>query len=196
MGTEDVKLARRCLKGDARAWEGIVDNLQGKILNMAYHYTGRFDIAEELTQDIFVKVYQNLSSYKPTTGPLRNWVMRVGRNLLIDHYRSTRHDRQVAGSEELEKLDFARDDRDPNPFESLHAKERAGFLMRGLSVLTPELREAVTLRDLQGFTYQEIADLLKIPEGTVKSRINRGRIELAKSLRSMRPAAEAPRTEA
>ena len=109
--------------------------------------------------------------------------MRVARNLIIDHYRATRHDRQVAGSEELEVLDFETDSKLANPFDSLYLKEKADYLMRGLETLTPELKEAVVLRDIEGLTYQEIADLLEIPEGTVKSRINRGRIELAKALR-------------
>jgi len=150
---------------------------------MAYHYTGRLDVAEEVTQEIFLKVYQNLRSYSASTGSLRNWIMRVARNLIIDHYRATRHDRQVAGSEELEVLDFETDSKLANPFDSLYLKEKADYLMRGLETLTPELKEAVVLRDIEGLTYQEIADLLEIPEGTVKSRINRGRIELAKALR-------------
>ena len=150
---------------------------------MAYHYTGRLDVAEEVTQEIFLKVYQNLRSYSASTGSLRNWIMRVARNLIIDHYRASRHDRQVAGSEELEVLDFETDSKLANPFDSLYLKEKADYLMRGLETLTPELKEAVVLRDIEGLTYQEIADLLEIPEGTVKSRINRGRIELAKALR-------------
>jgi RNA polymerase sigma-70 factor (ECF subfamily) len=154
---------------------------------MAYHYTGRVDIAEELTQDIFLKVYQNLKSYNTSTGSLRNWIMRVARNLIIDFYRANRHDRQVAGSEELETLDFAQEASRASPFENLYIREKAQFLLRGLDNLTPELREAVVLRDIEGLAYQEIADMLEIPEGTVKSRINRGRIELAKVLRESRP---------
>ena len=191
METSDAKLAQRCLKGDARAWETVVQSLNAKIFNMAYHYTGRFDTAEELTQDIFLKVYQNLRSYRPSSGPLRNWIMRVGRNLLIDNYRARKHDRQVGGSDELEAVDYRTQSKTPNPFENLYAREKADFLMAGLRDLTPELREAVTLRDIEGLAYQEIANLLDIPEGTVKSRINRGRIELAKVLRQRRPSQEA-----
>lgn len=150
---------------------------------MAYRYTGRYDVSEELTQDIFLKVYQNLSSYRPETGTLRNWIMRVGRNLIIDHYRATKKDKNVAGSEELEVLDFTEHDQTLNPFENLYLRERAEFLVGGLQELTSELREAVLLRDIEGLTYNEIAEMLAIPDGTVKSRINRGRIELAKVLK-------------
>jgi RNA polymerase sigma-70 factor (ECF subfamily) len=107
--------------------------------------------------------------------------------LIIDFYRANRHDRQVAGSEELETLDFAQEASRASPFENLYIREKAQFLLRGLDNLTPELREAVVLRDIEGLAYQEIADMLEIPEGTVKSRINRGRIELAKVLRESRP---------
>jgi RNA polymerase sigma-70 factor, ECF subfamily len=171
------------MDGDARAWEFLVQSYGRRIINMAYHYTGRLDVSEELTQEIFLKVYQNLRSYSSSTGSLRNWIMRVARNLIIDHYRATRHDKQVAGSEELEVLDFEQDRQTVSPFDNLYLKEKAQFLRRGLETLTPELKEAVLLRDIEGLSYQEIADLLEIPEGTVKSRINRGRIELAKVLR-------------
>ncbi len=180
MQESDEKLVERCLKGDARSWETLLRSYTGRIYNMAYRYTGRFDVSEELTQEIFLKVYQNLSSFRPQSGSLRNWVMRVGRNLIIDHYRATRKDRKVAGSEELEVLEFAEQAPSASPFENLYLKERAEFLVSGLHQLTPELEEAVMLRDIEGLAYQEIADLLGIPEGTVKSRINRGRIELAK----------------
>jgi RNA polymerase sigma-70 factor, ECF subfamily len=177
------KLVARCLKGDARAWETLVQSHTKRIYNMAYHYTARFEVAEELTQDIFLKVYQNLRNFRPEMGSLQNWIMRVARNLIIDHYRSNRREKTVAGSEELEALDFPQDGKDSNPYENLFLKEKAQHLMDHIQKLTPELKEAVVLRDIQGLAYQEIADMLGIPEGTVKSRINRGRIELARTLR-------------
>lgn len=158
---------------------------------MAYRYTGRYDLSEELTQDIFLKLYENLRSFKPESGSLRNWVMRVGRNLIIDHYRATKKEKNVAGSEELEVLDFSSHSTQSGPFEDLREKERAKVLHLGLTELTPELREAVVLRDIEGMTYQEIADLLQIPDGTVKSRINRGRIELAKVMHRRKEQVEA-----
>ena len=179
----DAKLVARCLKGDARSWESLLQMYSGRVFNLAYRYTGRYDLSEELTQDIFLRIFENLDSFRPETGSLRNWIMRVGRNLIIDHYRATRKDRNVAGSEELEVLDFTDHNEIPNPFQDLYSKERAEFLISGLRRLTHELREAVVLRDIEGLSYQEIAELLGIPDGTVKSRINRGRIELARVLR-------------
>lgn len=150
---------------------------------MAYRYTGSYAVAEDLTQDVFLKIYQNLSSYRAESGTLQSWVLRVGRNLIIDHYRAHKREKNVAGSDELEALDFGTDSGGRSPFENAYLKEKAEYLYRGMERLSPELKEAVLLRDIEGFSYQEIAKMLEIPEGTVKSRINRGRIELAKVLR-------------
>ena len=186
MQDSDAKLVHRCVSGDSRAWDSLVRSYSGRLLNMAFRYTGSYSVAEELTQEVFLKVYQNLPAFRPQAGSLQNWVMRVGRNLVIDYYRAHRREKNVAGSEELEVLDFGADPHTPSPFENLYLKEKARFLYAGLERLSPELKEAVLLRDIEGLAYQEIADLLQIPEGTVKSRINRGRIELAKALRQIK----------
>ena len=183
MQGSDAKLVKRCVNGDARAWEGLVRTYSGRLINMAYHYTGNYSVAEELTQEIFLRVYENLSKFRPETGSLQNWVLRVGRNLIIDYYRAHKREKNVAGSDELDTLDFQKDSKSASPFDNLYLKEKATLIQTGLEKLSPELKEAVVLRDIEGFAYQEIADLLAIPEGTVKSRINRGRIELAKALR-------------
>lgn len=191
MHESDAKLVERCLAGHTQSWEYLLQAHSRRLFNVAYRYTGRMDVADELTQEIFLKVYQNLTKFDPGAGSLSNWMMRVGRNLIIDYYRAHKHDKAVAGSQELEALDFAVDTNQPGPFENLHQRERAEYLMSGMKLLTTELREAVLLRDMEGLTYQEIADLLKIPVGTVKSRINRGRVELSRVLRQeVSPAPE------
>lgn len=185
-GSEE-KQVRKCLQGDPNAWENIVRAYSGNILNMAYRYTGNYSVSEELTQEVFFKVYQNLSSFRSTSGTFRNWMMRVGRNLIIDHYRAHKKERHVAGTEELEALDFHERSGMPTPDEALQAKRKAERIYRGLETLSFELREAVVLRDIEGYSYREMAEMLEIPEGTVKSRINRGRIELAKALTGKEP---------
>lgn len=186
MQASELKLVQSCVEGDARAWEGVVTTYTGRLLNMAYHYTNNFSVSQELTQDIFLKVYENLDSFRPESGSLQSWIMRVGRNLIIDYYRAHKRERKVAGSDELDTLDYHTDSESPDPFQNLYLKEKASLIQSGLEKLSPELKEAVILRDLQSFTYREMASLLAIPEGTVKSRINRGRIELAKALRDQR----------
>jgi RNA polymerase sigma-70 factor (ECF subfamily) len=177
----DQKLAERCLGGDPEAWETLVRTYHKKIYNLAYRFTRKFQVAEELTQDVFVKIYQNLGSFRQESGSLQSWIMRVGRNLIIDQYRHAHWEKNVAGSEELEVIDFE-DQKRPGSYETVFQREKSKFLMDALHSLSGELKQAVLLRDLEEMSYQEIADLLKIPEGTVKSRINRGRIELAKLL--------------
>ena len=183
MQASDVNLVNRCLEGDSQAWEIIVRTYTGRLLNMGYQYVGNYAVAEELTQDILLKVYQNLSSFHPETGSLKSWILRVGRNLIIDHYRAHKKEKNVAGSEELEVLDLKCSNRKDTPFDNLYLSEKAEFLYSLLDKISPELKEAVILRDIQGLTYQEISERIEIPVGTVKSRINRGRIELSRKLR-------------
>lgn len=184
----EVKLVERCLQGDDAAWEVVITAYTRRVYNLGYRYTGRTDLAEDLTQEIFIRVYQNLKSYRPEAGSLQNWILKVGRNLIIDHYRQSRRYQQLGGSEDLEVLDL-KDEKLPNALRVVEQSEASRFLQDGLQAISPELKEAVILRDLEGLTYQEIAELLNIPEGTVKSRINRGRIELAKLLSKRRAQA-------
>lgn len=183
----DGKLVDRCLQGDDAAWELVVTTYTRKIYNLSYRYTSRRDLAEDLTQDIFIRVYQNLKSFRMEAGSLQNWILKVGRNLIIDHYRQTRRYQKTGGSDELETMALE-DHKLPSPLRSVEQGEATKFLQEGLRALSPELKEAVILRDLEGMAYQEIAEVLSIPEGTVKSRINRGRIELAKLLGKRRAA--------
>ena len=181
----EQRLVERCLQGDDAAWEAIVNLYAKRIYNLSYRYTSRKEEAEDLTQEIFIRVYQNLKSYRSDAGSFQNWVLKVGRNLIIDHYRQTRRFQKAGGTEELETLNLP-DRKLANPHRAAEQSEAARFLKRGLQALSPELKEAIILRDLEGMAYQEIADLLSIPEGTVKSRINRGRLELAKILMKRR----------
>jgi RNA polymerase sigma-70 factor (ECF subfamily) len=177
----DHKLVERCLQGDDAAWETVVNSFGRRIYNLSYRYMNRRDIAEDLTQEILIRVYQNLKSYRPEAGSFQNWILRIARNLIIDHYRQIRRFPQSGGTEELEALNI-KDDRAPSPQRTAEQVEASRFLQNGIQALSPELKEAIVLRDIEGMTYQEISGLLRVPEGTVKSRINRGRIELAKVL--------------
>jgi RNA polymerase sigma-70 factor, ECF subfamily len=181
----DDKLVERCLRGDDAAWETVVNSYGRRIFNLSYRYTGRRDESEDLTQEIFIRVYQNLKSYRPEAGTFQNWIFRVARNLIIDHYRQVRRFPQSGGSEELETMDI-RDDKMPNPQRAVEQVEASRFLQNGIQALSPELKEAIILRDLEGMAYQEISETLGVPEGTVKSRINRGRLELSKLLMKRR----------
>ncbi|MBI4483086.1 MAG: sigma-70 family RNA polymerase sigma factor [Acidobacteria bacterium] len=181
MDWPDEKLVESCLAGDSAAWELIVRRHSRRIYNLAYRYVNRFDLAEDLTQETFFRVYQTLRSFNPQTGKFAHWLIRVGRNLIIDHYRRTKKEKTVAGSEEMETLDLTGSPAG-GPYEALERAEKVRFVRGCLDRLPGDLKEAVLLRDIEGLTYQEIGELLQIPEGTVKSRINRGRVELARVL--------------
>ena len=177
----DQKLVERCLEGDDAAWERIVTMYAKRIYNLSYRYTGSREDAEDLTQEIMIRVYQNLNTFRSDAGSFQNWILRVGRNLIIDHYRQTRRYQPAAGSEEMDGMHLE-DDKLPNPQQMVEMDEAARFLWNGLNSLSPELKEALVLRDLEGLAYREIAEMLGIPEGTVKSRARRARNALREAL--------------
>ncbi len=179
----DLHLVQRCVAGEAKAWEQILALHSRRIYNLCYRFTGREQEAEDLTQEVFLRLYRTLASYRAESGALGTWIASVTRNLLIDHYRRGKQDRQT---ESIEQEDSAWEPAESNnrqPDQAVYRQELRRVVEHGLSRLSPELREAVILRDLQDMDYKEIAALLKVPEGTVKSRINRGRIELARLLK-------------
>jgi RNA polymerase sigma-70 factor, ECF subfamily len=190
---EDVQvvtaLVRRCTAGDAVAWEELVRMFQRRIYNLCYRFTGSADDAEDLTQDVFIKVYRSLDSWEPAKGAFATWLTTMTRNLLVDHFRRSKLDRMsdsldTTGSEDDDIRPISEQVADPGlgPDQKVLGREKAEMVQQALQKLSPELRETVILRDLQDMDYKEIALVLKVPEGTVKSRINRGRTELARLL--------------
>jgi len=183
---EGAELVRRCRAGDGTAWEEIVQTYSRRIYNLAYRFTSRADTAEDLTQEVFIRVYRSLDQYKPNQGDLQNWLMRLARNLIIDDYRKRQRAPQDEAADDLEDHQYHLRSAGGSAQRELERRELGAQVQAGIDKLSPDLRTCVILRDIEELTYQEIVDLLKIPEGTVKSRINRGRIELAKILRRMR----------
>jgi RNA polymerase sigma-70 factor (ECF subfamily) len=176
-------LIERCLSGDEAAWETIVRQNWRKVFNVAYKFVGKHDEAEDLTQDIFLKIFKALGSFDRRAN-FRTWIISISRNLCIDHYRSVRKERQTI-AREVDAGDLQPASTERGPYQSAEHQSLRALLHRALHALPKTLRTAVVLRDLQELSYQEIADRLRLPEGTVKSRINRGRIELARQLRRL-----------
>ena len=179
-------LVRRCRAGDGAAWEEIVSLFSRRIFNLAYRFTSSVDAAEDLTQEVFVRIYRTLEQYDPKQGDLANWLMRLARNLIIDDYRHRQRNPQDSRADDVEDHTFHLRAVGTSAQKDLERRELAAQVQEGIDKLPPDLRTCVILRDIEELSYQEIVDVLKIPEGTVKSRINRGRIELAKILRRMR----------
>ena len=183
---EGAELVRRCRAGDGAAWEEIVQTYSRRVYNLAYRFTSRADTAEDLTQDVFVRVYRSLDQYNPKQGDLQNWLMRLARNLIIDDYRKRQRAPQDEIADDLEDHKYHLRSAESSVQREMERRELGAQVQAGIDKLSPDLRTCVILRDIEELSYQEIVDLLTIPEGTVKSRINRGRIELAKILRRMR----------
>ncbi len=177
-------LIRRCLRGDERAWDLIVRQYWRKVFNLAYKFVGKHDEAEDLTQEIFLKLFKSLDTFDRRAN-FQTWLISVGRNLCIDHYRSVRKERETIdrGVDPNELSPAAHGE---GPIEALAQQDRVALLREALAALPKSLRTAVLMRDIQELSYQEIADRLRLPEGTVKSRINRGRAELARQVRNLR----------
>jgi RNA polymerase sigma-70 factor (ECF subfamily) len=182
-------LVRRCIAGDASAWEDIVRLYNRRIYNICYRFAGTSDDAQDLTQEVFIKMYRTLNTYDSSKGAFMTWVTTMTRNLLVDHFRKTKSDRLT---DSMDSAPSEHEDAQPlseqipaqggQPDAAVRDRETRETVHRALQKLSPELREAVILRDLQDMDYREIAVVLKVPEGTVKSRINRGRAELARLL--------------
>lgn len=179
---------RRCMDGDSAAWAELVRAHHRRVYCLCYRFTGSAVDAEDLTQDVFLKIYSNLASFDTTRGSLQVWIATMTRNLLVDNFRRTKNQRATSSlddgwdqTEELKPVDRLMA-KDPSPHEMAARKELENMVQEALSHVSVELREAVILRDLQDMDYKEIAQVLGIPEGTVKSRISRGRAELARLL--------------
>jgi RNA polymerase sigma-70 factor (ECF subfamily) len=182
-------LIERCLGGDQVAWEQIVRQHWRKVFNLAYKFVGRHDEAEDLTQDIFLKIFKALKTFDRRAN-FQTWLISISRNLCIDHYRSVRKERETM-ARDVDASMLVPVSRERGPYGELEQVDLKHLIRLALAELPPTLRQAVVLRDLQEFTYQEIADQLGLPEGTVKSRINRGRLELARQLKRLQTHASA-----
>ena len=183
------EIIERCLNGDQAAWESIVRMYRRKVFNVAYKFVGRHDQAEDLTQDVFLKLYKSLETFDRRAN-FQTWLISVSRNLCIDHYRSARRERETI-NRDVDPSDLTPAAPGVSAYGRLEHRDRVSLLRAALAELPPTLRTAVVLRDIQELTYQEIADRLDLPEGTVKSRINRGRTELARQIRILREQQEA-----
>ena len=179
-------LIRRCRAGDGTAWEEIVSTFSRRIFNLAYRFTSSIEAAEDLTQEVFIRIYKTLGQYDAKQGDLSNWLMRLARNLIIDDYRHRQRNPQNTMADDVEDHVYHLRSVGASAHKEMERRELAAQVQEGIDKLPSDLRTCVILRDIEEMSYQEIVDVLQIPEGTVKSRINRGRIELAKILRRMR----------
>jgi len=176
MNAESLEgVVERCRAGDDRAWEQLVDATADDIFRMAVSFTRHRGEAEDLTQEVFLKLWQNLHRYLPGSS-FRAWAYRVARNLFVDAYRRTREQRKATWVDP-EFLETVPGGEDPHTRAVRH--QRLELARAALEKLPEELSQLIMLRDFADWSYEELAEELELPIGTVKSRLNRARRELA-----------------
>ncbi|MBV9302258.1 MAG: sigma-70 family RNA polymerase sigma factor [Acidobacteriaceae bacterium] len=182
----ETSLVERCLRGEQAAWDELVRTHTRRVYAIAYRFTNKESEAQDLTQEVFLRIFKSLSSFRAGEGNFTVWLTRLTRNLLVDHYRRTKQDRVTDPLEDKLSNVESRTGQYSRTEGLLAGREAGELLQAALQKLSPELRETVILRDLEELEYREIAKVLDVPEGTVKSRLNRGRAELARVLRRNR----------
>ncbi len=183
-----AELLTRCRQRDELAWEALVRRFQGRIYGLAYHYLGDAEEARDLAQDVFVRIYDRLDACT-NDATFVPWMIRMARNAAIDRLRRMKARPRATGAPVEERFDLP--DPGPDPAERLRLDSRRRLIHRALERLSGKNREMIILKDIEGLSLEEIASLLTIPLGTVKSRSNRARIELAREVLALaaRPGA-------
>ncbi|MFP3988105.1 RNA polymerase sigma factor SigE [Streptomyces sp. E11-3] len=169
-------------------WEEIVSTHSARVYRLAYRLTGNQHDAEDLTQEVFVRVFRSLSTYTP--GTFEGWLHRITTNLFLDMVRRKQRIRfDALGDDAAERLPS----REPSPQQVFQDTHFDADVQQALDTLAPEFRAAVVLCDIEGLSYEEIAATLGVKLGTVRSRIHRGRSQLRKALQHRSPQARAER---
>ena len=176
------RIIQECLQGSEGAWKMLVNAYSKKVFNLAYQFAGSYEEAEDLTQDIFFKLHNSIEKYDFEKN-FTAWLLTLARNHLIDQYRKTKWEKKLR--DEFNEHLLSGNSRS-GPEESVLVQESKRIVWEGFNQLSPEIRMAVILRDIQGKKYEEIAEIMDLPLGTIKSRVNRGRLQLAKILKEKR----------
>ena len=184
--TPDTELINRCLDADDEAWEQLVKQHANRVYGLCYRYTRRHAEAQELMQDVFLRVFRTLGSFRSDEVSFASWISRLTRNLLIDNYRRTFDDRATYSIDDQSGIGDRLWSNMERPDQALAWRETTDLLRSSLARLSSELREAILVRDLEELNYRESATILGIPEGTVKSRLNRAHGELARVMKKYR----------
>jgi len=170
---------KSCLEGEEGAWEMLVNLYSKRIFNLAYQFAGSYQESEDLTQEIFLKLYHALHKYDFEKN-FSAWLLTLAKNHLIDHYRKTKWEKTKR--DDFEEYFLASPNAE-NPEREIIRQEKKKIIWDGLNLISSDIRIAIILRDIQGKSYEEIVEIMELPLGTIKSRINRGRIQLANILK-------------
>jgi RNA polymerase sigma-70 factor (ECF subfamily) len=186
-GPADPELVRQVVGGDGGAFGPIVERYQDRLYNTVYRMVGSAEDARDLVQEVFVKAYENLASFKGTSS-LYTWLFRIAVNTSLSHRRKRKWVRRIGtpgdGGDGQPSGDCP-DPGDTDPARGFVAAETEAAVQQALSQLDDEHRTVVVLRDIQHCDYREIADILGVPTGTVKSRLHRARLLLRDKLQPL-----------
>lgn len=186
MRSEDKSIIDRCKKGDLEAFDALVKRYEKQVYNFAYRMTGNYDDANDVASDAFIKVFQGIKTFRGDAN-FSTWLFRIVTNVFLDKRKRLRPQGNVPLDEyiQLEENSVARQIEDPSPAPEniIEENERHEYLQQAIYELPDYQRLMVLLFHNQGQSYEEIADILELPIGTVKSRLNRARIALREKLK-------------
>ncbi len=179
----DEQLIARFQKGDVQAFEMLVRRYKNQLVNYVYRFVGTRSDAEDIVQETFLRVFKNKHYYKEIA-KFSTWVYTIAGNLAKTELRRRKRRKIFSVSNFVnENRDYDIPDEDHNPEREVDGTIKEDLIQKAIEKLTPKFREVILLRDVQGFAYEEISQILNIPLGTVKSRVNRGRLRLQDDLR-------------
>lgn len=189
MSDRDKNLLERAKSSDISAFEQLIESYQIKIFNLALRMLGNYDDAGDLTQEVLIRIYKSIKNFKEQSS-FSTWIYRITTNVCLDEIRKRKNMKVISLDEEI-KLDDGDIKRqvesdEPSPEEAAETGDLKKVVNDAIARLSEEHRIVIVLRDIQGFSYEEIAEMLKCPDGTVKSRINRARQALKNILVSER----------
>ena len=182
MSVADEQLVREALSGSQSAYRELVHRFERPVFNLVARMVRDRGMAEDLSQDAFVKAFSRLETFKPDQGKFSNWLFKIAHNTAIDHLRRSELETVPLDSPVEEGSDFHAtlpDDTAPSPYEAAVRGDLAAALTGAIERLRPEYREVVVLRHQEGLAYEEIAEITELPLGTVKTHLHRARKELA-----------------
>lgn len=176
--TYENRLIKEAKSGSVEAFEELIKQCQKKVFNIAYKMTGNYDDANELAQEAFIRAYKSINKFKGDS-LFSTWIYRITTNVCLDELRKRKNQKVISLDEDIkyndEEVKQQIKDESPGPEKILEKKEINGLIRECIESLPPDYKTVIILRDIEGFSYEEISKIVNCPEGTVKSRINRAR---------------------
>jgi RNA polymerase sigma-70 factor, ECF subfamily len=174
-------IIEKAITGDSEAFETLVESYRKKVFNISLRMLGNYDDASEAAQDVFVRIFRSIKNFRKEA-MLSTWIYRITVNVCTDILRKKKNSKVISLDEEIKtddsEIKLQIEDNKPQPQDQAESNELRKAVRKAISLLPENYRMIIILRDIQGMSYEEISRILKTPEGTVKSRLNRARLAL------------------